>query len=777
MSAEVSSEAKYVGQSIPRVEDQRLLTGKGEYSDDLNLPGQAYTTFLRSEVAHGWLRRVDGAAAVAAPGVLAVLTGSDYEADGVEPLRHRGNPPDVELKNRNGQPLFQTPVYPIVTGKIRRVGEVVAVVIAETPAQAKDAAELIDVEIEALDPVITIEDAIAAGAPQLWDEVPGNVIVDAVKGDVAAVDAAFATAAHTATLESFNNRVTGVPMEPRAAIGDYDPAADRYTLNAGGQGVNRFQTELSAAFGVEPAQVHVISRDVGGGYGTRNSTYSEFVLVLWAARRAGRPVKWTADRSECFLSDYSGRNLLTRAELALDAEGTFLAMRTENLADLGSHAVTYVPLARGPSVASSVYHVPLVHLVSKGVLTNSSPTTAYRGAGRPEAIFVMERLIDQAADAMGIDRVDLRRRNLIPPEAMPYVNQTGMTYDSGEFERGMDMALAQGDWDGFASRRAESASRGLLRGIGIANYIETATGWPVERGEVEVLPEGVIELVIGTQASGQGHETAYAQAVADMFGLPFDAIRLKTGDTDFVSMGAGSHSSRSMRLAGHLFGLSADQIIDKGARIAAHVLETSVADIAYHAGQFQVVGTDRRLGLFEAASAAGLPADLAGPLAGSAHVTELIPAFPNGTHIVEVEVDPETGVTVIARYTAIDDVGRVVNPMIVDGQTHGGIAQGVGQALMENGLYDAESGQLIAGSFLDYTMPRADEVPFYDLEFNEVPAPSTKLGVKGGGEGGTTGAPATVIGAIVDALSGFGIKHMEMPATPERVWRAIQKAG
>lgn len=766
----------YVGKSIPRVEDQRLLTGKGEFSDDLNVPGQAYVAIVRAEVAHAWLRGVDTVAAAQAPGVLAVLSGADYLADGIEPLRHRGNPPDVELKNRSGAAIFQTPVYPIVTDKVRRVGEAVAVVVAETPAQAKDAAELVVVRYETLDAVATIEDAIAPDAPVLWEEVPGNVIVDAVKGDKGVVDAAFAAAAHVATLETFNNRVTGVPMEPRAAIGEFDSETEQFTLNAGGQGVNRFQTELSAAFRVAPKQVRVISRDVGGGYGTRNSTYSEFVLVLWAAMRVGRPVKWTADRSECFLSDYSGRNLLTRAELALDADGKFLAMRTENLADLGTHAVTYVPLARGPSVASSVYDVPLVYLVSKGVLTNTSPTTAYRGAGRPEAIFVIERLIDMAAEDMGIDRVELRRRNLIPPDAMPYVNQTGMTYDSGEFERGMDMALEMGDWDGFEARRAESRARGLLRGIGLANYIETATGWPVERGEVEVQAEGIIELVIGTQASGQGHETAYAQAVADMLGLPFETIRLKTGDTDFVRMGAGSHSSRSMRLAGHLFGVSIDQIIEKGKRIAAHVLEANVADIEYSDGAFHIVGTDRRIGLFDAAALESLPDDLAGPLAGSAQVTELIPAFPNGTHVVEVEVDPDSGVVEIVRYTAVDDVGRVINPMIVDGQTHGGIAQGVGQALMENGLYDRSSGQLIAGSFMDYAMPRADQLlPFY-LEFNEVPAPSTKLGVKGGGEGGTTGAPAAVISAIVDALKERGVRHIEMPATPERVWRTIKDA-
>ena len=765
----------HIGEHRPRVEDYRLLTGAGEFSDDLNQPGQAYMHVLRAEHAHARIQSIDTVPAARAPGVLAVLTGKDYFADGIEPLRHRGNPPDVELKNRSGAPIFQTPVYPVVTNKVRRTGEAVAVVVAESLAQAKDAAELIVVDYEVLDAVATIGDAIAEGASVLWDEVAGNMIVDALKGDVAAVDAAFAASAHTVRIETFNNRVTGVPMEPRAAIGEYDPATDRFTLNAGGQGVNRFQNELSAAFGVDLGQVRVISRDVGGGYGTRNSTYAEFVLVLWAAKRIGRPVKWNSDRGESFLTDYSGRNLLTKAELALDAEGTFLAMRTENFADLGSHAVTYVPLARGPSVANGVYDIPLVHLESKGVLTNTLPTTAYRGAGRPESMFVIERLIDMAAEDMGIDRVELRRRNLIPPEAIPYRNQTGMTYDSGEFERGMDMALQRSDWDGFAARRAEARARGKYRGIGLANYIETATGWPVERGEMKILPEGRIELVIGTQASGQGHETAYAQVVADMMQVPFDTIVLKTGDTDFVKMGAGSHSSRSMRLAGHLFGLSGDQIIEKGKKIAGHVLEASPADIEYSGGRFRIAGTDRSLGLFEAAGRQGLPEDLAGDLEGSAQVTELIPAFPNGTHVVEAEVDPDSGMVRIVRYTAIDDVGRVINPLLVDGQTHGGIAQGVGQALMENGIYDRD-GQLLAGSFMDYAMPRADQLLFYDLDFNEVPAPSTKLGVKGGGEGGTTGAPTAVISAIVDALSEFGIRHIEMPATPERVWRAIRDA-
>ena len=764
----------YIGEHRPRVEDYRLLTGAGEFSDDLNRPGQAYLFVLRAQEAHAWIKAIDTEAAADAPGVLTVMTADDYLADGLVPIVQYGNPKDVELINRDGAPIFQTPLYPLALGKIRRVGEGLAVVVAESLSQAKDAAELINVETEPLSALPHIKSATASGAPAIWDEVPSNIIVDDVKGDAKAVDAAFARAAHTVRFETFNNRVTGVPMEPRAAIGEYSESG--FVLNAGGQGVVRFMNELAPVFGVDTDRMRVISRDVGGGYGTRNSTYSEFALVLWAAKRVGRPVKWTSDRSECFLSDYSGRNLLTRAELALDANGKFLAMRTENYGDMGSHAITYVPLARGPSVTTSVYDIPHAHVVSKGVLTNSSPTTAYRGAGRPEAIFVMERLIDLAAAEIGMDRVELRRRNLIPPEAIPYSNPTGMTYDSGEFERGMDMALARGDWHGFEARCAEARSRGLRRGIGIANYVETATGWPAERGEMKILPEGRIELIIGTQASGQGHETAYAQVVADMMGVPFESIVLRAGDTAFVKIGGGSHSSRSMRLAGHLFGLSADQIIEKGKRIAGHVLEANPADIEYAIGEFRIMGTDRSLGLFEAAGQEGLPEELTGGLEGAAQVTELIPAYPNGTHVVEVEVEIDSGIVRVVRYTAIDDVGRIINPLIVDGQTHGGIAQGVGQALMENGVYASDSGQLIAGSFMDYTMPRADDLLNYDLEFNEVIAPSTRFGVKGGGEGGATGAPAAVIGAIVDALSEFNIRHIEMPATPERVWQAIRNA-
>lgn len=661
-----------IGKAVRRIEDFRLLTGGGRFTDDLNRPEQAYAHVLRATLAHAVIQNIDVAAARRMPGVLAVLTGADFLADGLAPLRHRGNPKDVELKNADGSPIFNTPVYPLAVDKVRRVGEPVALVIAETTQQARDAAERVEPDYEPLGAVASPGAAMAAGAPTIWDEVPGNLSVHDVKGDASAVDDAFARAAHIARFSTFNNRVTGVPMEPRAAIGEYDSATGRYTLTAGGQGVMRFQMELAPVLGVEADRVRVVSHDTGGGYGTRNSTYPEFALVLWAARRVGRPVKWVSDRSESFLNDYSGRNMHTRAELALDAEGKFLALRTETISDLGSHAISYVPLAWGATVTTGAYVIPAMHVVSKAVLTNTIPTTAYRGAGRPEANFVIERLIDIAAAETGIDRVALRRRNLIPPTALPYNAQMGCIYDSGAFERGMDMALERGDWDGFAARRAESLTRGMLRGIGLSNYVETAAGWPMERAEMEVLPEGRIDIVIGTQASGQGHETAFAQVVADFLQIPPDAVTLRTGDTDFVKMGAGSHSSRSMRLAGHLFRQNADAIIEKGQRIASLVMEAAVEDIEYTDGAFRIAGTDRRIGLFDTAAKALALGD---PLRSVAEVTKSLHAFPNGCHVAEVEVDPDTGAVRIMRYTAIDDVGRVINPMIVDGQTHGGIAQ------------------------------------------------------------------------------------------------------
>ena len=771
---------KRIGEPVRRIEDERLLTGRGQFSDDMNLPGQAYAAFVRSPHAHAVLRRIDARGALAVDGVTAILTGADYRSDGLKPMFAGGNPKDVELKNRDGAPIFYTPLNPVVLDKARRVGEIVAVVVAETPQIALTAADAVAVEYAPLPAVSDPAAATLPNAARVWDEAPRNICVDDVKGDAAAVQAAFDRAAHVVALEIVNNRVTGVPMEPRAAVADHDATTGRLQLFAGGQGVNRFQRELAHVFDVPKESVRVVSRDVGGGYGTRNHLYPEFVLALWAAKRLGRPVKWTCTRSEAFLSDYSGRDLVTRAELAVDAQGKFLAVRAENIGNLGSHSVSFVPIARGPTVTTSVYDIPLAYIVTQGVFTTTAPVTAYRGAGRPESIFVIERLIDRAAQAADIDRVEIRRRNLIPDSAMPYTNAIGVTYDSGAFEKSMDMALAMADWNGVAARRAASQAQGNLRGIGIANYIETATGWPVERARMSVTADGRVDLVIGTQASGQGHETSFAQIAVELLGVPFESVQLRTGDTEFVSEGSGSHSSRTMRLGGHLFRQTADDIIEKGRQIAAHLLEVAAQDVTFGNGEFSIAGTDRRVSLFDVAAAAeggstGLPATLRGPLSAVADIDTPLPAYPNGCHVAEVEIDLETGVIEVVRYTAVDDVGRVINPLLADGQTQGGAVQGLGQAMMECCIHDPETGQLLTGSFMDYSMPRAADVPFFDLGHNEVPTPTNLLGAKGAGEGGTTGAPAAFINAVVDALRDYGVEHVEMPATPERIWRAMRR--
>jgi carbon-monoxide dehydrogenase large subunit len=768
-----------IGAPVQRVEDFRLLTGAGRYSDDLNLPGQARAVMVRSTHAHAELNNIDGNAAKAMPGVLAVLSGADWLADGLGPMPAWGNPKDVELKNRDGSDIFYTPLWPAAIGRIRRAGEIVAIVIAGTEAQARDAAEAVIIDCTPLPPVIDPLAAQVTGAPVLWEEVADNLSVDDVKGNEAACDAAFASAAHIVTLDTVNQRVTGVPMEPRAAVADYDPATGEFLLEAGGQGVVRFRNELATTLGVDPEKVRAVSRDVGGGYGTRNHTYPEFALVMWAARRLGRAVKWTCDRSEAFLSDYAGRDLVTHAELALDTHGKFLALRAVNTANIGTHTVSYVPLARGPTVYNGVYDIPAANVNSRAVLTNTTATASYRGAGRPEAMFIIERLVDIAARELGIDRVELRRRNLIGVDAIPYTNAVDVTYDSGHFADSMDSAMAMIDWNGFPARKKSAASKGFLAGIGLANYIETATGYPVERAEMEILPGGVVDLVMGTQSSGQSHETTYAQVVSDWLGVPFDSVRLRTGDTDFVSAGSGSHSSRSMRLAGHLYRQTSDEIILRARQIAAHLLEASLDDVVFKEGRLLIEGTDRSLDLFEIADAATgdtVPEALRGRLQAVAEISKPLPTYPNGCHVCEVEIDPDTGVVTIMRYAGVDDVGRVINPMIVDGQTQGGIVQGVGQALMELTAYDPDSGQLLAGSFMDYALPRADDVPSFELANNVVPAPNNFLGVKGGGEGGTTAAPPALINAIVDALAEYGVTHIEMPATPERVWRAIQNA-
>jgi aerobic carbon-monoxide dehydrogenase large subunit len=772
--------AAAIGQALRRKEDARLVTGHGRFSDDVNLDGQAYAVMVRSPHAHARIRSIDIAGAMALPGVIAVLIGTDAMKDGLKPIPHRPviGAPDIGLGARDASDKFISPHRVLPHDKARFVGETVALVIADTINAAKDGAERVMVDFAPLPAVTDTAAAAAPDAPRLWKEAGSNVCVDATIGDAAATEAAFAGAAHTVRLETWVQRVTGVPLEPRAAVGSYDPASDRYTLYAGSGGVVRQKHELAGILDVPLERVRVISGDVGGNFGTRNAFYPEFALVAWAARRIGRPVKWTCERHESFLSDYQGRDLLVEAELALDRSGNFVALRGSLLSNVGAHTVSFVPLTKGVGVLPSVYRIPTACLRARAVMSNTPPTNPYRSAGRPEAMFVIERLIDLAAARHGFDRIKLRRRNLIPPDAMPYANALGLAYDSGRYDATMKAALALGQWDGFRKRQHESKRRGKRRGIGIANYIEFTTGAPREWTRVYVRPEGRVEVAIGTLSSGQGHQTSFTQLIVDWLGVPFEQIDLIQGDTDIIPIGGGSHSGRSMRLAGIVIGKASDAVIAKGRRIAAHMLEAGDHDVEFFAGRFTVKGTDRSITLFDAARAAetrnDLPDDLAGPLAAECDETVRVGAFPYGSHVCEVEVDPAIGAIEIVGYAAVDDVGRAINPLILHGQTHGAVAQGVGQALREICVYDKGSGQLLSGSFMDYAIPRACDLLSFESELSEVHSPSNPLGVRAGGEGGTTPALAVVVNAIVDALKEFGVGHLEMPVTPQRLWQVLQ---
>jgi carbon-monoxide dehydrogenase large subunit len=772
-----------IGQPVRRKEDFRLLTGRGRFADDVLPPGAAHAVLARSPHAHARIAAIDKRAALAMPGVLAVLSGADYVAEGLGPIPHNAGlmgPPDLAVRQRGTAPVT-TPHYPLPPERVRFVGEPVALIVAETLAAAKDAAERLAITYEPLPAVVHAADALEPGAPQLWEAAPGNLCVDTEAGDEAATAAAFRHAAHVVRLATRAQRVTGVPMEPRTTTALYEKESGCYTLYAGsGRGVAKLRLDLAHMLGVPPERVRVLCGDMGGNFGTRNFFYPEYALLAWAARRLGRPVKWTCERGEAFVSDYQGRDLTVEAELALDAQGRFLAVRSRNVSNLGGYAAAFVSLQKGMGLLSGVYHIPAAYVRGRGAVTNTVPTTPYRSAGRPEVIFVIERLIDLAADQLGLDPVALRRRNLIPPAAQPYRNPLGLTYDSGHYEEAMDKALALADWAGFPARRAAARRRGKRRGIGLANYIEITSGAPRERAEITVLPEGRVELVIGTMSSGQGHETSFAQLVSEWLGVPFEAIDFIAHDTARVAAGGGSHSGRSMKLAATVIGQASDDIIERGRKIASFLLEASEADIEFVQGRFRVAGTDRESGIFEVARAAltraDLPPQLQGPLAAVSDQSVPVASFPYGTQVCEVEVDPETGVVEIVGYAAVDDVGRAVNPLIVHGQTHGGIAQGVGQALLEEAHYDRASGQLLSASFMDYALPRADTLPALQTALSEVPSPTNRLGVRSGGEGGTTPALAAVVNAIVDALSEFGVRHIEMPATPERVWRAIRAA-
>jgi aerobic carbon-monoxide dehydrogenase large subunit len=773
-----------IGQPVRRKEDLRLVTGRGRYTADENLPGQVYAAMVRSPQAHARILSIKIESAVAEPDVIAVLTGRDFIADGLKPIPHKPwsqHPAEIPLVNTDGTDAFTTPHYPLPTDKVRFVGEPVAMVVANTVFAAKKAAELVEVNYE---PLPSVTDTVAAsrlGAPRIHEEALSNVCVDAQIGDAVATASAFTHAAHVVKFETWVQRVTGVSMEPRAALAVYDSAANRYTVHAGNGGAVRLKHDLATMLDVPTQSVRVLMQDVGGNFGTRGMIYAEFVLVAWAARRVGCPVKWICERHESFLSDYQARDLAVEAELALDAQGSFLAMRGSNIGNLGGHATNFSMVQKGVEIMSSIYRMPTAHFRARCVLSNTAPTRPYRSAGRPEVIFVMERLIDLAASELGFDRVELRRRNLVKESELPYQNPFGMLYDSGAYHGVMETALALGDWEGFVSRLAEARVRGKYRGIGIGNYVDTATGVPRERAEITVLPDGFVDVVIGIVSQGQGHETSFAQLVNEWLGVPIDNIRLISGDTDRVSVGGGAHSGRGMRLGSIVIKKSTDGIIEKATRIAEHLLESSATDIEFRNGRFAVRGTNHAVSLFDVAAAAlenaALPDDLRGPLAAHCDETVELASFPYGCHVCEVEVDPDTGAVEVVNYAAVDDVGRAVNPMIIHGQIHGGIAQGIGQALFERCFYDPSSGQLLSGSFMDYAMPRASDLPFYATELSEVPSTTHPLGIRPAGEGGIVPALAVVINAIVHALAEFGVRHIEMPATPERVWRAIHGKG
>jgi aerobic carbon-monoxide dehydrogenase large subunit len=712
------------------------------------------------------------------PGVLGVFSGKDCLADGLGPIPHSPVPStryDMKLTGPGGGTIFFGPQPLLPVDRVRHVGEAVAMVVAETLPQALDAAEDVEVEYEELPRVTSSETATVPGAPAVWDEAPDNVLVDTMFGDRAAAARAFAAASHVVSMDIHIGRVTGVPLEPRAALGHYDTSSDRYTLYAGSGGPVRQKTELAAVLGVDPGRVRVLSYDVGGNFGVRNRVFVEFGLVLWAARKLGRPVKYTATRSEAFLSDFQGRDLLTRVALALRADGRFLAMRADNVSNVGGRCVSLSPLGKGSALVTGNYDIPAASLRSRAVFTNTMPTNAYRSSGRPEVTYAIERLIDKAARELGFDRVELRRNNLVEPPMMPYPNAVGARYDSGTYEANMDLAMRNADWDGFAARRREAQARGMLVGLGLANYVESSIGAPNERTEITVTPAGRVEVVIGTQPNGQGHETSFAQVVSALLGVPVKAIDLVTGDTDRVSLGGGSHSGRSMRHAATLFAMAAPELIGKGKAIAARILKTTADEVAFADGRFSAPRSNRSFDFLELAQEAarlGLDGELVVVTDNEMHD----PVFPNGCAVCEAEVDPETGSVDITRYTVVDDVGRCINPLIVHGQTHGGAAQGVGQAMWEECAIDPASGQPLCGSFMDYGMPRSDNLPSFATEIVEVLSPTNPFGIKAGGEGGCTPALAAVVSAILDALAPLGVRDITMPATPFKVWQAIRDA-
>jgi carbon-monoxide dehydrogenase large subunit len=772
---------RFIGQPLPRTEDARLLTGCGQFSDDFCLSGQTYAAIVRSPHAHARIVRIHTASAKNMPGVLGVFTGADCQADNLGAIPHDPLPKtryDMKLQGPGGGEIFFGPHVLLPTDKVRHVGEAIAMVVAETPSQAADAAEAVDVTYETLPCVLHAEDAMQPGAPAVWDEAANNILVDTRFGHAVETDRILANAAHVVRKDFHVGRVTGAPMEPRAAVAHYDNSTERYTIYAGSGGAVRQKRELAAVLGIDPERIRVLSYDVGGNFGTRNRVYVEFGLVLWAARKLGRPVKHTATRSECFISDYQGRDLVAKFELALDERGRFLALRATNISNVGARCVSLSPLSKGAGLITGSYDIPVASLRAMAVFTNTAPTQAYRSSGRPEITFALERLIDMAAKQLGIDRVTLRRRNLVRPQAMPYRNAVGMLYDSGHYAENMDLAMHLADWDGFKARQRNAKKHGKLLGRGLANYVESSIGAPKEQARIVVSAERGVEVVIGTQPAGQGHETSFAQVMADLIAVPVEKVHIILGDTDVVKAGGGTHSGRSMRHAATVFSLAAGELIAKGKRAAAVIFDAPPDRVDFSDGRFSVRDSNRSFDFLELAQEMArhpMPDDLASGLAVVTDNEMHEPVFPNGCAICEIEIDPSSGHLELTRYTSVDDVGRCINPLIVDGQTHGAIVQGIGQALWEQCVVEPVSGQPQCGSFMDYAMPRADRLPSFTTRIVEVLSPTNPLGIKAGGEGGTTAAPAAIISGVVDALSAYGIDDIQMPATPYQIWQAIER--
>ncbi len=766
-----------VGQPVPRTEDPKLVRGEGRYTDDLSLPGQAYAAIVRSSHAHGVLKGIDTSAARAMPGVLAIYTGADLQAAGYGGLKCV--PP---FKNRDGTPM-KKPLRPaLAVDKVRFVGDPVACVIAETAIQAKEAAEAVVLDIEPLPAVTKASEAMKPGAPQLFDDVPDNVALDYHFGDAEKVKEAFAKAAHVTRLELLNNRLVVNAMEPRAAIASYDPKSERFTFHVGCQGVFGLRGQLAEILNIPPAKLRLLTGNVGGSFGMKAQAYPEYIPMLHGARLLGRPVKWTDERSTSFLSDSHGRDHEKVAELALDAEGHFLALRLTGTGNMGAYLGAVAPLPPTLNAVKnmvSVYRTPLIEVETKCVFTNTSFVTAYRGAGRPEGNYFMERLIDNAAREMGIDRLELRRRNQLKPKEIPFAAASEQTYDSGDFPAVFKHALELADWKGFSKRKRESRKHGKLRGIAVGSYLEVTAPPNKEMGGIRFEDDGTVTFITGTLDYGQGHATPFAQVLSGRLGIPFERIRLLQGDSDELITGGGTGGSRSAAASTMAMVEAVAKVVELGKEAASHLLEAAPQDIEFAGGRFTIAGTDRSIGVLELAQKLrdkptlpeGAPTSLDVKLA-----SENVPsAFPNGCHVAEVEIDPDTGVVEVVKYASVNDFGTIINPMLVEGQMHGGLVQGIGQALMENTVYNDE-GQPITGSFMDYAMPRASDVPSFVTEHHPVPAKTNPLGIKGCGEAGCAGALVSVMNAIVDALSEYGIRHIDMPVTPEKVWKAIRQA-